>query len=354
MELDNLSIYPLIDKSNMLFEIQGLAEQLAIAWETATTLPWPEFKYIKSVILSGMGGSAIGADLLTTYIFPDCLVPVCVIRDYHLPEWAKGNETLVIASSHSGNTEETVSILNESINRHCSAFIITTGGKLSVIAKEKKIPIWLFNHHGQPRAAVGYTFGYLLAFFDRLGVIPDQSNNLNETIKAMHLMRKRIDVDIPVKDNPAKRLAGQLLNRWIAVMASDYLAPVARRWKTQINELAKAWAQFEILPEADHNTLAGVENTEEILSKTVTLFLLSSFDNPRNQLRAKFTRNEFIAAGINTEQICFEESQPLSEIWTSLLFGDYLSYYLAIAYQIDPTPVEILQSLKKSLNQKVA
>lgn len=351
MDLDNLSLYHQIDKSDMLAEIQGLTEQLAFAWKTANDLRLQEFKNIKSIILSGMGGSAIGADLLMSYISSICPIPISVIRDYHLPGWAKDEDTLVVASSHSGNTEETVSILNEATHNHCATFVITTGGELAKIADERNIPIWLFTHGGQPRAAVGYSFGYLLALFVRLGVIPAQDKNMDDTINAMSLLRKKIDVDVPVKDNTAKRLAGQLMNRWISVFASDYLAPVARRWKTQINELAKAWAQFEFLPEADHNTLAGIEKTEDVLSKTVALFISSSSDNPRNQLRAKLTQKEFLAAGISTELINFEELNPLGEMWTSLLFGDYLAYYLAIAYQIDPTPVEMLENLKKSLKQ---
>lgn len=349
IDLDNLSLIKQIDKSDMLAEIQGLTNQLAFAWKTANNLPLPTLKNIKTIILSGMGGSAIGADLLMSYISTICPIPIHVIRDYHLPGWAKDEDTLVIASSHSGNTEETVSILNEATKNHCATFVITTGGKLSEIADEKNIPLWLFTHSGQPRAAVGYSFGYLLALFVRLGIIPAQDKNIYDTIDAMSLMRKKIDVDIPVKDNTAKRLGGQLMNRWVSIFASDYLTPVARRWKTQINELAKAWAQFEFLPEADHNTLAGIEKAEDVLSKTVALFLASSSDNPRNQMRARFTQNEFLAAGISTELIDFKESNPLSEMWTSVLFGDFLAYYLAIAYHIDPTPVEILQNLKKSL-----
>ena len=120
-----------------------------------------------------MGGSAIGADLVTTYVSSTCPVPVSVHRDYGLPAFAKGKETLMIASSHSGNTEETLEAFETALKNDCTVLVICTGGELAKRAKEKNIPVWTFHHTGQPRAAVGFSFGLLLALFARLKLIPD-------------------------------------------------------------------------------------------------------------------------------------------------------------------------------------
>ncbi|HEX2981329.1 MAG TPA: SIS domain-containing protein [Anaerolineaceae bacterium] len=132
-------------------------------------------------------------------------------------------------------------------------------------------------------------------------------------------------------------------------MASGYLAPVARRWKGQISEVAKAWAQFEFLPEADHNTMAGLLNPEEMLEHILVLFLRSSAEHPRNRLRSDLTRKGFMQEGLNTDFIDAAGDSPLAHIWTTLHMGDYCAYYLAMAYGVDPTPVEAIEGLKAEM-----
>ncbi len=133
------------------------------------------------------------------------------------------------------------------------------------------------------------------------------------------------------------------------VYGSGCLAPVARRWKTQINEIAKAGAGFEFLPEADHNALAGLLNPAEILSRTATVFLRAPSDHPRNHLRIDLTRQEFMVEGLNTDVYEAQGESLLAHIWTTLHFGDYTAYYLAMAYGVDPTPVEALEIFKAAM-----
>ncbi len=331
----------------MLGELRGLAKQLSNAYEIASNFPLPCVNNLAAVVIAGMGGSVIGADILTSYISSFCQVPVFILREYSLPHWETGSGVLVVASSHSGNTEETLSIFDQAVENKCSLLVITTGGKLGEIADKKGIPVWLFNHKGQPRAVVRYSFGLLLSLFECLNLIPKQNSTISLVIKAMDRLRNQIE--IPVQNNSVKRMADQIFDHWVTVITSDYLAPIARRWKTQINELSKAWAQFECLPEVDHNTLAGVLNPEELLLKTKVIFLAASSDYPRNRLRPKLTCEELMKAGVNTDTLEFNEINPLAEMWTSLLFGDYVSYYLAMAYGIDPTPINAIQNLNERL-----
>jgi glucose/mannose-6-phosphate isomerase len=350
MNLDDLVYFKKLDTQNMLGEIDGLPDQLKSAWDLGHTQPLPDIKNIQRVVITGMGGSAIGADLVTALILDACPVPVTVHRDYGLPVFAKGKETLVITSSHSGNTEETLDAFDAALKNKCTIIAMCTGGELAKRAKENNIPVWTFNHKGQPRAAVGFSFGLLLSLFARLKLIPDPAKDVEEAIAEMKKSQEQLRADVPAAHNPAKRYAGQLMGRWVTVMGAGILAPVARRWKGQINEVAKAGANFEYLPEADHNTLAGTVNPDEVLNPhTMTIFLCSPSDYPRNKLRLDLTRKAIMLEGMNTDVAEARGKSPIAHMWTLILFGDYMAYYLAMGYGMDPTPVAALENFKKAL-----
>jgi glucose/mannose-6-phosphate isomerase len=350
MNLDDLDRFKQLDTFNMLGEIDNLPDQLGFAYQLGLKHEIPDWKDFKQVVIAGMGGSAIGADLLASYCAPLAPLPVSVHRDYGLPFFARGEETLVICSSHSGNTEETLDAFEAAHKAGCRMIVVTTGGELGERAGGNNIPLWTFNHIGQPRAGVGYSFGLLLALFERLGFIPDQKDSLEDALTSMKRLQEQTRVEVPAVRNPAKRYAGQLMGRWVTIVGSGLLTPVARRWKGQLNEIAKAGANFEILPEADHNTLAGTMNPDEVLNPhTMTLFLRAPSDHPRNRLRSDLTRKAFMLEGMNTDHVDGKGKTPLAHMWTLILFGDYVAYYLAMGYGVDPTPVQALVDFKKSM-----
>lgn len=349
--LDQPVEFSKIDIQGMRAEIEALPGQLQSAYLYGMDQPLPDWKGIQQLLIAGMGGSAIGADLLSAWVEGVCPVPVVLQRDYTLPAWARQPGTLVICSSHSGNTEETLSVFEQARQSECRLLAVTTGGRLAQQALEAGAPVWRFVHAGQPRAAVGWSFGLLLAAFARLGLIPDPRLDLVNAVSAMRRQQESIGCESPVAENPAKRLAGQFVERWAVIIGAGVLAPVARRWKGQISEVAKSWAQFETLPEADHNTLAGVLYPESQLSHTMILFLQSSADHPRNRLRAEVTRKVLMLEGLGTDTYTAPGNTPLSNQWTALHFGDYLAYYLAMIYGVNPTPVDAIESLKLELKR---
>jgi len=349
MNFDDLNIYPQLDPDGMLPAIIDLPHQLQVGWESVKNLPLPDIRQPRAIVICGMGGSAIAGDFVTAYTSSESSIPVTVLRDYDLPAWAAGRDVLVVASSHSGNTEETLSTYRQAVERQCSRLVITTGGQLLEIASNEGAPVWKFNHHGQPRAAVGFSFIYLLGLMTRLGLITDPSQDIQETIEVLNQQAALFDITSPVSNNPAKRMAGQMVGRHVSVFGSGILSPVARRWKTQINELAKAWAQHEELPEADHNLAAAVLNPEDSLSKTLSIFLQSDSDHPRNRLRGDLTRRGFMVEGIGTDTIYAVGSSRLAHMWSLIQYGDFASFYLAIAYGVNPTPVNAIESLKKAM-----
>lgn len=351
MNLDDLQAFQEIDPNNMLAAIDELPDQLEQAWELGQRLPLGDIGGIQQIVIAGMGGSAIGADLLSAYVAPMVMVPVIVWRNYDLPAYAFGEDTLVISSSHSGNTEETLSAFEAAWEAGAQVLAITTGGELAWRAENVGVPVWRFEHDGQPRAAVGFSFGLLLGLLSRLGVIPDPEPELEEALQALRAQQAGIRADVPVAENPAKRMAGQLMGRWPTILGADFLAPVARRWRGQISELAKAVAQFEELPEADHNMVAGVENPEALFAQTMLVFLQGEAQHERNELRVQVTRQVLMLEGFNTDVIHAKGDSRLAQQWTALHFGDYTAYYLAMAYGVDPTPVAAIEDLKNRLSE---
>lgn len=351
INLDESNRFQYFDPSNMLHHIDTLPDQLEQAWVTGGAQPLEGMRGIERVLVAGMGGSAIGADLLAAYLNDRLPVPITVHRDYDLPGWARGPETLVITSSHSGNTEETLSAFDRAVSNGCRVLAIATGGMLAEKAREAGVPLWIFEHKGQPRAAVGYSFALLLAALVKLGLVENVSGEVKAAVNAMRQQQETIKADVPLAKNPAKRLAGQMMGRIVTVVGSDLMAPVARRWKTQINEISKAVANFEVLPEADHNTLAGVLFPEDLLAKNMVIFLQAASDHRRNNLRSNLTREGFMLQGITTDVYHAKGATALEQLWTAVHFGDYVSYYLAMAYETDPTPVEAIENLKKAMRR---
>jgi len=350
MNLDDLDRFKQLDTLNMLGEIDNLPDQLGYAYQLGLKHALPEWQDFRHVVIAGMGGSAIGADLLAAYCASLSPLPVSIHRDYDLPLFARGTETLVICSSHSGDTEETLSAFEAARKAECRIVVVTTGGELEKRAKANNIPAWTFDHAGRAGTAVGFTFGLLLGMFQRLGFIPDQKEAVDDALAALKRTQQHLKADVIAAKNPAKRYAGQLMGRWITIMGSGLTAPIARRWKTQLNEIAKAGANFELLPEADHNTLAGTMNHQETLNAhTISLFLRAPSDHPRNRLRSDLTRQAFMLEGMNTDHVDGRGNTPLAHIWTLVLFGDYMAYYLAMGYGVDPTPNKVIADFKQSM-----
>lgn len=338
-----------LDPQGMLAHIDGLPSQLEAAWSLGMSLSLPPGPRPDLVLVAGMGGSAIGADLAAAYLAPSCPVPLVVWRGYGLPASA-GPKALVILSSHSGNTEETLSAYDAARQRGARMLGLTTGGELARRCESDGVPVWRFEHRGQPRAAVGFSFGLCLAALHRFGLIESAAEEIKEAAAAMRAEQAHLRADVPVAANPAKRMAGQLIDRLPVILGGGLLAPVARRWRTQIAEVAKAPAQFEELPEADHNMVAGVGQPEALITRTMVVLLSATAVSPRLAARVEATRHVLMVEGFNTDVIRAAGSTRLAQQWTCLHFGDYVAYYLAMAYGVDPTPVAAIEELKRRLS----
>ena len=232
----------------MLGEIDGLPDQIEAAWQHAQTLPVPTVGNMSSIVICGMGGSSIGGSLLQALLAGECSVPILSNRDYQLPSFV-GPDTLVIGSSHSGNTEETLTAFAEAQQRGAQLVSISTGGQIADMTVDFGGTHWTFDYPSQPRAAIGYSLMLPLVLLSRLGLVRDHAADVTEAVVVMGRQQAALRNESPAVTNPAKRLAGQMLEHFVLSFAAEPLVPVARRWCGQIAENGKAWAQYEELPE---------------------------------------------------------------------------------------------------------
>ncbi|MGD2206154.1 MAG: bifunctional phosphoglucose/phosphomannose isomerase, partial [Anaerolineae bacterium] len=298
IDLDNLSALRELDPEGMLAHVAALPQQCRDAWDATQSLELPT-RHLRTnrVLIAGMGGSAIGGDLAAAVAAAKSPFPILVHRDYELPAHVD-RRTLVIASSYSGDTEETLATFEAAHGQGCPLVAVTTGGMLSRLAKQWNAPLVTFDYQSQPRAALGHSFVSLLGVLKALGVIGSLDADLEEALNILETQAKEWAPEAPQTRNAAKQMAQQLVGRIPIVVGAGPLVPVARRWKTQFNENAKAWAFFEALPEMDHNALSGIHYPEEATDSLCALFLSNTGLHPRNQLRLDLTRQIFEAQGI--------------------------------------------------------
>ena len=350
VDLDSPETYKQYDAEGMVAHVRNLPWQCRQAWQKAAEFVLsPEFRDIDKIVICGMGGSAIGGDLLRSLISHLSKPIVFVHRDYHLPAFVD-SKTLVIASSYSGNTEETLSAFNQALNIDCKKLAVTTGGRLKKLAQESSVPVFTIEYSSQPRAALGYSFIPLIALFCQLGFLPSEAAELERMAQMLESLLGRLAEDIATPLNPAKQLATKLFGKLIAIYGAGVVSPVAQRWKTQINENSKSWAFYETFSELNHNAVVGYEFPGELRDKVYVILLRSPSLHPRILARYQITSEILQKAGIGHQVIDSQGEDRLTQIMSLVFLGDWVSYYLAMLYQVDPTPVEVINYLKERLS----
>lgn len=350
-KLDDPAVYRLLDPSGMINRISDLAEQCRRAWSGTVALPMPaDYSNVDKVVVLGMGGSAIGGDVVRSLALKTGKAAVVVHRDYYLPRWVD-ERTLVIASSYSGNTEETITAFSEAIGTPARKLAITTGGRLQELAAEHGIPMFVFQYKAEPRAAFGYSFFSLLAFLHGLDIIAVDTEDVDEAINVLDKISTSLTIDIPHETNTAKQLASKLHGRLVVIYAADMLSRVADRWKAQINECSKGWAFAESFPELNHNAVVGYSFPDWINDRVSVVLLRSPLMSPRILTRYDVTGELLKNAGIATEVVEPQGNSELAQLMSAISLGDYVSYYLAILNGVDPSPVEPIDYLKQRLSE---
>lgn len=347
--LDNPTTYQQRDPGHMLRHIQALGPQARDAFKIAGGLDLPaDYRDARAVVISGMGGSGIGGSLLAALAAPISAIPILAHRGYSMPAFVD-SDTLVIVASYSGNTEETLSATEEARARGARLVAITTGGALAERAERLSIPMYQFTYVAEPRAAVGYSLGALLGIVSQLGFIPDPSADLKEAEALLVGATGLIGPDVPTAQNPAKKLASEFMGDIPFIYAAEHLAPVARRWKTQLNETSKNWAAWDTFPELTHNAVAGYRYPYIAPEDMFVVILDSDLYDPRLRARISPTLELLSQANVAEITITARGESRLAQALSVMQFGDYVSYYLALLNEVDPTPTTAISFLKSRL-----
>jgi len=349
--LDDLAEMKRIDKSDMLSFCVEATEHYQKAAKLAEAV---RINYSKpqTIIVAGMGGSAIGGELLKDWTRDKIDVPIEVCREYSLPAYAD-ERTLVFVVSYSGETEEALSMFLDAIKRNCMTFCISSGGKLLEFAEKLKLP-YLRVPSGipQPRAALPYLFLPMPILLEKLGLISDVSSEISEAIKVLEQVKDENSPETPLNDNSSKMLASKINGTVPVIYGFGIYRAVAQRYKQQFNENSKIPAKWDSLPELNHNEIVGWEGAKELSNNFSTIFIREISEPEEIRQRIEATK----------EQISQEATKKIFEVWSSgqsrlakmlytIYIGDFTSVYLAILRGVDPTPVKTISLLKERITQ---
>jgi glucose/mannose-6-phosphate isomerase len=340
-----------VDSSNMYALLRSFPQQvedaMRIGQNSSVRL---STRGIDQIVLCGLGGSAIGGDLLKSYLADELTVPFIVNRHYALPKFV-GKATLVIISSYSGNTEETTAAYKEAVKRRARILCISSGGTVSRMAAKHRHPLIRIPGGLPPRAALGYSFFPLLTILGRLGLIRNKKKEMKE---ALELLRMKADLyGIPDPgSNKALQLAGSLQGRIGVVYSStERFDAVNTRWRGQMAENGKSLVFGHVLPEMNHNELVGWKALTGPMREMQVMFLRDKNDHPRVQARMEITKKVLAEHTDRITEIWSEGTSLLARIFSLVFLGDWASYYLAILHRIDPTPVMVIDHLKNELGK---
>lgn len=304
----------------------------------------------REVLILGMGGSAIGGDLLADWASGSIGVPLAICRDYHIPLYA-GSESLVIAVSYSGDTEETLSSFIEAVGRGCMVVAVTSGGILRDLCKRMGVPIVELPGGMVPRSAIAYLFFPLIVILEKFGLVSGIERELQEAIEILRRIRDEIVPEVPITRNQSKRLAATLCDSIPVIYGDCHSRGIALRSRTQINENSKLLALSGFLPEIDHNDVMGWEAPVEYARRFSVVFLRTADDLKEMELRADLTRDLISNKARRVVEVFPEGNTLLAKMLSVMYIVDVASIYLAVLNGVDPLSMKSITALKSQLGE---
>lgn len=333
----------------MMEFLYSLPEQFADCLERDFSLTARYKKEYHNIVVSGLGGSAIGGDILRTYVGQKANIPVVVVRDYDIPAFVN-QDTLFLAVSYSGNTEETLSAYSQAQEKKAAIICITTGGKLKARADEDGNAVVVIPSGLVPRAATGYLFAPLALLLEKLGIVSGVRQELEETITVLRKMRESLLPEVDTPYNLARMLAAKMKDSLPVIWGTAGITEVAAlRFKAQINENAKCPAYYNVFPELNHNEIVGFEVPRKLLQEISCIILRDQYDNERVKRRIEISKDIIKDQVKNIVEVNSQGQSFLARFYSLVYIGDYASVYLALEYGINPTPVKVIDYLKNEL-----
>jgi glucose/mannose-6-phosphate isomerase len=345
LSFDNIRKY---DPQGMMEAIRGFPGHIAQAIKIGSDVALPaRAQRPRMVVVTGLGGSAIAGDLLRCLLADETTVPIIVNRSYEMPAFVD-QSSLVIVSSYSGNTEETVAAYSEADRHRARILVVTSGGAIGAKARKKGHPVVALPKGFQPRAALAYLFFPMLIALGRLGIARANPRAIAETIRVVSDLGAEYS-RIPSPSNWALELAEQLRGTIPVIYSSAHLEAVNLRWRGQISENAKQLAFGNVLPEMNHNEIVGWNGLPMVRDSLSVVFLRDRETHRRVAHRERFTQ-EMLRPLVKSVSVVESAGRSrLARIFSLVHTGDWVSLYLAFANGEDPTPVKAIEFLKEKL-----
>jgi len=347
--LDQPETYGAVDAQGMARHLAAMPEQVRAAWERARSMDLPDkHADIFNFIVIGNGGAALAGDLLRGLVMHTAQIPVIVVRGYDVPAFV-GPDSIAIAISHSGNTEETLAAFEEAIDRGVKPVIVTTGGRLEGLATTHRAPLVSYAAEAQPRDMLAAMFTALVAIAHAVHVVGDVAADMDEAIALLEAQRAAFGPHVSERENPAKQMARELAGKIPAIYGGAMLEPVARAWKAKLNGYAKTTAMYDVLPEVNHTSTVGYDFPTRLAEHLAVVQLRSSYDHPRVRLHWQVTTDLLDRRGIPSGIVEAKGRSRLAHMLWALAFADWAAYYLALLNGVDPTAEEAIAFMKRAL-----
>ncbi|MBS4033589.1 MAG: bifunctional phosphoglucose/phosphomannose isomerase [Ignavibacterium sp.] len=333
------------DPQNQFDVLINIWKQIEFALNNKYDVDELNQKKFTNLVLTGLGGSAISGDLLRNYLHNEIKVPFIVNRNYSLPSFADEN-TLLIVSSYSGNTEETISVLNQAIKAKCSILVLTTGGEAEKIAFSHKLPVIKLQKGFQPRYALGLSFFSLLIALDKIGVISNQKSEIEEVLT---IWKKKAS-EYSSENNMAFSLAERMIG-FIPVIysISELTSAAGYRFKCQLNENSKLHAFHHEIPEMNHNEIIGWETYQEKSFPVKVIYLLDENCHPQIKKRFQFMSEILCENKIDVIALNSSEKSFKARLMDLIYLCDWITFYIAVQRGYDPSEIDNINKLKERL-----
>src|SRR3989338_4200813 len=351
--LDNLAEMQLLDKSDTKGSIEQLAQQVQDVWTQAQTLKISAaYKTVQNIVVGGMGGSALGTHVIQTVFKDELQLPITIVPDYTLPAFV-GKDTLFVASSYSGTTEETLNATKQALQRGAKVTGVTSGGELAALLQAANAPVLIFvptyNPSGQPRMALGYSIFGQIALLSQLGILGVTSTHVDQVLAAIAPSHLTAGIVVPEERNPAKLFADQFAKRIPIVTVAEHLEGVAHVFANQLNENAKTYSEYRVVPEINHHLIEGLQFPENRDDMLFFITVLSDLYQSGNRKRMLLTQEVLQKNGIEYQTLQLKSRTKLEQAFEFLTFGAYVTFYSAMLHRLDPAPIPIVDWFKAQL-----
>ncbi|RKU07733.1 bifunctional phosphoglucose/phosphomannose isomerase [Candidatus Poribacteria bacterium] len=338
------------DSEDMLELLSSFSGQCKHGWEIGEALKLEGYdnQIPNNLVIAGMGGSGIGGDLVKAVVGGQVPCPIIVHRGYTLPAFVT-SQTLFIAVSYSGNTEETLLSVEQAFAQGANILVVTSGGKLKAFADTHSLPCVMIPPGQPPRASLGYLLMPILSVFAGLGFDPhlDLRSDLEEAVALLAKLEEDFQRDVP--ENQPKQLAQALYGKLPIIYAPQELEAIAMRWKGQMNENGKSLAYYSVYPEMNHNEIEGWKHPSTLTQQCHVIQLRDLIAPSQTQRRMDITAKLIQPHTGGITQVDSVGSSLLARLLSLVAIGDWASFYLAILYEQNPTPVRRIEELKRRL-----